>query len=94
MINVEALVTLIRRTIKEVLTAEGFRFLQATWNAAEAEDANLSDITVEGLSVRWAPKLEHVTGLTAGDQILCVHGPGLPVTIIGIMVGDIEQAIS
>jgi hypothetical protein len=90
--NIEQFVTLIRRTIKEVLSAEGYKFLQGVWNGAEAEDANLSNITIEGLPVRWAPKLEHVTGLAAGDKILCVHGPALPVTIIGILVGDITVA--
>ena len=90
--STDALVTLIKKTVQESLNAKGYRVLQGTWLNAESEDANLSRIEVEGIELRWVRKLEHVTGLSLDNQVLCLHGPGVPVTIIGVTIGDITLA--
>ena len=90
----DELVSLITDLVRDSIARMGFKILQGTWLNAEAEDADLSSLLIVGLSVRWARKADHVTGLSAGDQVLCLHGPGLPVTIIGVVVGDITVANS
>lgn len=70
-------------------------YTHAIWRSTEAEDPNLSNIEIPGTEgatpnrVRWVPKLQHVTGLTNGDTVLCLKHPYI---IIGIIVGDIELA--
>jgi len=66
------------------------------WIAAESIDANLSQVRVPGAApdgasatVRFMPKLAHVTGLTTSSTVLCL---GSPLCIIGILVGDISLA--
>jgi hypothetical protein len=86
------LVTAMMREIRGFIINNTDRVLHGTWLAAEAEDANLSKIDIEGIEVRWAQKCEHVTGLTENDQVLCLKGPGTPVTIIGVVTGDIRLA--
>lgn len=69
-------------------------YFYGTFVATEAADANLSKITVAGNAAefRFVPRLAHVTGLTAGETVLCVKGKGVPLTIIGRVVGDISLA--
>lgn len=90
--NIDDFVSLINRKVEELIRKQSYQFLQGTWQGAEAEDANLSSIDIEGITVRWARKLEHVTGLAVGDQVICIKGPGVPVTIVGVIIGDITKA--
>lgn len=63
----------------------------ATWVAAEANDASLSSVTINGQTVRGVPKHSHVTGLVAGDTVECLHpDSNKPLTIIGKVVGNIS----
>jgi len=82
----------VRLIAEDLIQKHSYRILYGTWLAAETEDANLSKILIEGFEVRWAPKLAHVTGLTAGNQVMCIKGPGVPVTILGAIQGDITKA--
>ncbi len=65
-----------------------------TWVAAEASDANLSQVSLsgDGGTARFVPKGAHVTGLSAGQTVLCIKGPSVPLTIIARTVGDITLA--
>lgn len=64
-----------------------------TWAAAEASDANLSQVILQGGTwCRYVPKLSHVTGLTAGKTVLLSATPGVPLHITGVLVGDIRLA--
>lgn len=67
------------------------RFL-ATWTNVESEDANLSTVTLpDGSILSGVPKLAHVTGLIAGNTVLCENADGnLPIVIVGKIVGDIS----
>lgn len=64
----------------------------ATWNAEESVDSNLSEISFpDGSVLNGIPKAAHVTGLTAGDVVICMnHESNLPLMIIGKLVGDIS----
>lgn len=68
----------------------------ARWLGTEAVDANLSQIYVAGAgfseadaTIRFVPKLAHVTGLSTSSTVLCL---GSPLCIIGVVVGDITLA--
>lgn len=69
-------------------------FVYATFVAVEAADADLSKVTLSGSATvaRFVPKLSHVTGLSAGQTLLCIKSKGVPLTIIGRVVGDISLA--
>lgn len=82
------IIALVRRELPEN------PFVRAVWVSAETEDANLSQVRVPWVGdvdgtdlVRWVPKASHVTGLTAGQTVICIRNP---LTIIGIQVGDIS----
>lgn len=92
MTSYDDMVTAMMSEIKQFIVNNTDHILKGTWLGAEAEDANLSKVEIEGITVRWAQKLEHVTGLTVNDQVLCLKGPSTPVTIIGVIVGDIRVA--
>lgn len=79
---------------RRVAQLVGNRYIYARWNGSESVDANLSSVTPTGSTeaVRYCPKLSHVTGLTAGDTVLCIKDRGIPLTIIGRPVGDITLA--
>lgn len=63
------------------------------WLAAEAVDSNLSQVSVQGNTWRFIPKLESVTGLVATDKVLIIKFPGLPATIYGVILGDVTLAV-
>ena len=62
------------------------------WIAAESVDSNLSQVTVQGNTWRFVPKLESVTGLVGKDKVLMIKFPGLPATIHGVVLGDVTLA--
>lgn len=98
MFNVDALVDIIdqrvRKIVREVLGNMASPFVYGTWVASEAEDSNLSKVTLSGTTeqARYVPKGAHVTGLSAGQTVLMVKGKGVPLTIIARVVGDIQLA--
>lgn len=62
----------------------------AVFVAANAIDANLSKVKLmNGTVVDYIPKGNHVTGLVAGDPVLLVKAPGVALTIIAKVHGDI-----
>lgn len=66
------------------------KILAATWVATNTLDANLSKIKFpDGSVVDGIPKNVSTTGLTAGDPVLVIRGPGVPMTIICKYHGDI-----
>lgn len=66
------------------------QFCTASFIEANAGDANLSQISFpDGTTAQRVPKLAGVT-MTAGDQVVCISpGGGLPMIIIGVLVGRI-----
>lgn len=90
----DALATMIRGVVREELGNVISPFVYATFVAAEALDANLSKVTLSGTTeqARFVPKLVHVTGLAAGNTLLCIKGKGVPLTIVGRVAGDISIA--
>lgn len=67
------------------------KVFSAVFVAPNATDANLSQVkmTVQGDLVDAVPKNDGVTGLSAGDPLLLIRGPGVPLTIICRFHGDI-----
>ncbi len=66
------------------------RFELGVWLAVEATDANLSQVRVAGQTLRYIPKLASASTLAVGDQVLLVKAPGIPLIILGEVVGDIR----
>jgi hypothetical protein len=67
--------------------------VQAQFVSAETTDSNLSIITILGVRHRYVRKLASVGALTAGQNVLCLTGGGIPLTIIGVCVGDIRKTV-
>lgn len=86
----QAIVGLVKSLIKKERGSFS-PWVQATFVSADSVDSNLSTITVAGTTVRKVRKAAHVGTLTAGQQIICVQGNGLPLTIMGVPVGDITK---
>lgn len=89
---------LVRQTVRAEVqrTAGNMKspFVYGVFVDVEAADANLSQITLPGGggTARFVPKGAHVTGLAAGQTVLCVKGPSTPLTIVARIVGDITLA--
>lgn len=67
------------------------RYYIGTWASAEVGDPDLSTVFLQGGAVcRNVPRLSHVTGLTAGNTILMVSSPTVPMHIVGVLVGNIQ----
>jgi hypothetical protein len=79
--------------VRTLIDQSAHKFFQGKWVGAESVDANLSSVTIDGLSYRFIRKCSHVTGLSSNDNILLIKGPGTPMTIIGKLVGDITAAV-
>src|SRR5688572_13854780 len=91
--EVDAFRQMMRNEIQRYLGNMKSPFVYATWVAAESGDANLSEVTLAGgTTANFVPKAAHVTGLVAGQTVLCVKGPGVPLTIVARVVGDITTA--
>lgn len=90
----DRLINMIKVYIREAIKDRAMKVTAAIWNSAETVDSNLSSITIDGEVHRWVQKHQHVTGLTAGDLIHVIYGPGTPLTIIGKISGDITLAES
>lgn len=87
-------VSSITALVKRIIRSERGAFsnhVQATFVSEEPSDTTLSQVTVQGNTIRFVRKLSHVGVLSAGQQLLCIQGGGIPLTIIGIVTGDINQ---
>lgn len=61
------------------------------WLATNALDSNLSKVQlVNGSTVDGVPRSSNATGLSANDIILLIRGPGVPLTILCKVVGDVS----
>lgn len=83
----------VRRVLKEELGNVVSPFIYATFVAAESVDSNLSEVTfADGGTARFVPKLASAGSLSAGNTLLCVKGKGVPLTILGRVVGKTTLA--
>lgn len=88
-IEIDAVAAMIRKMIAD----STYKLRYATWRGAEDVDSDLSWISFsEGGEAHFIPKLKSVTSLSAGSTVLCVTGPGIVLTIIGIISGDVTLA--
>lgn len=71
-------------------------FCYGTYLGPEVVDPDLSKVRLaDGTIVRGVPRYKSVTGLFAGATVECTGaGPNKPLTIAGIIVGDIRKYIS
>ena len=66
---------------------------QGTFQQAEAADANLSQVQLQGGAVvRFVPKLSNVGSLSPGDVVLLHRSGSQILTIVGKVVGNINLA--
>lgn len=76
--------------VKEIRNSAPY-FTTGIWVAAETVDSNLSSVRVGDSILRFVPKLSGVSP-SANDTVLMLKAPGVPLTIMGVLVGDITQA--
>lgn len=88
----DRLVTMIKQYVNEAILNKSIKVTAAEWVAAESVDSSLSQITLDGDTYHFVQKHAHVTGLTSGDIVHVMYGPNTPMTIIGIVAGDISLA--
>jgi len=81
----------IQQFVEKQIRSQAPYFTTGVFLGAETEDSNLSQVSVSGNIVRFVPKLSNVT-LSPGDTVLMVRAPGIPLIIIGVMVGNITVA--
>lgn len=91
----DRIVDLIRKILKEP-SSPVTHITYGTYQSANTLDSNLSVVTIgagpyssTSNSIR---KLSHVTGLTAGNTVMMVSDANTPLTIIGVVVGNITLA--
>jgi len=87
MASSEKFVDSIKRYIKTVILSSSPKVDDAIFVSSETEDANLSTITYHGIEISYIRKCTSES-LSAGDRVLIMSGPGIPVTIIGKIRGD------
>lgn len=87
MIDIRALTEMVRTIIKKEKGAFSV-FVQGKFVSAETAPA-LSRVNIMGQEARNVRKLSHVGTLTANQSVLMVQGGGIPLTIIGVITGNI-----
>ena len=75
--------------VKRKIASDAPTFLIGVWQAAEATDANLSQVKSGGQTLRYVPKAASATGLVLGSKVLMVKAPGVPLIILCEIVGNI-----
>lgn len=90
--SVQKVIDAIREYVNVMISQRTPKGYTGVWVSAEAVDSSLSQVVVDGQTWRFVPKLESVTGLVANDKVMIVKFPGLPATIIGVMVGNVTLA--
>lgn len=88
--STQAIVGLVKSLIKKERAAFS-PFVQAQFVAADSVDPNLSTILVLGTTVTKVRKGKHVGTISAGEQLICLQGYGIPLTIVMVTVGDITK---
>lgn len=79
---VDAVLSAVR---KELRASPPDDTVHATFVSEDPSDPNLSVISVNGSQISGVPKYAHVTDLTAGDLVECLHlGKRKPLTIMGV----------
>lgn len=86
----QAIVGLVKSLIKKERGSFS-SFVPATFVSADTVDPNLSTITVQGTTVTKVRKDAGVGTLTAGQQVICMQGNGIPLMIAFVPVGDITK---
>jgi len=87
---VDRIIDLVRKVIKEP-GSPVVNLVDGTYVGPMGADANLSSVVVGPNTFNYVRKLEHVT-LVAGDTVMMVRDGSHPLTIIGVVVGDITLA--
>lgn len=85
----DILATRIFNQVEKYIAKNTIRFYYGIWQGTESVDADLSQVLFDTVLITGVRKIVSVTGLSAGDTVLCVRGPATPMTIIGIVAGDI-----
>lgn len=67
-------------------------YVQGVFVSEEPVDVNLSVINVLGTEIRFVRKIKATGTLLPGQSVLMVQGGGVPLTIIGVVVGDLTKA--
>lgn len=89
---VDAIVNLIYRVLNRPDAPLAHVYIYI-WQNVNANDSNLSDLTdLRGNSIVGVPKATSDT-FSQMDTVLCTRGPGVPITIIGKMRGDIRNTL-
>jgi hypothetical protein len=83
----KAIAHLVEKRIRE----QAPYFTTGVFLQSEPIDSNLSMVQVAGSVARYIPKLSHVT-LSPSDVVLMARAPGVPLVILGVIVGDITLA--
>lgn len=70
------------------------RISYGVFRSVSTSDANLSVVGMGNPEVTsdWIRKLEHVTGLANGDTVMMISSSSTPLTIIGVVVGNVTLA--
>jgi hypothetical protein len=81
----------IRELIERMINDMGAKVTIGVWEAAEATDADLSQVRVSSDTLyRYVPKLSGLT-LDVGDLVLLIKGKGTSLVILGKIVGNINM---
>jgi len=81
----------INQAIQDAVAIGASQHQIGIWKAVEGTDANLSQVESGNNLYRYVPKSATATGLTLGDQVVLVSGPGIPLHIAYKLVGDIAN---
>jgi hypothetical protein len=81
----------IRELVERMINDMGAKVTIGVWEAAEATDADLSQVRVTTDALyRYVPKLSGLT-LNVGDPVLLIKGKGTSLVILGKVVGNINM---
>lgn len=81
----------IREMVLRLIRIHAPQLTLGVWLQAEDVDADLSQVMSESTTYRYIPKLAGVSP-ASGDVVILIKGSGVPLTIIGVQVGDITLA--
>lgn len=87
----------IYQMVMKALEAPGSPVLKTTYGifrGVSTYDTNLSLVGMGNPEVQtdWIRKLKHVTGMVNGDVVMMVSSANTPLTIVGVVVGNITLA--
>lgn len=87
----------IYRMTMKALEAPNSPMLKTTYGifrGVSTSDANLSIVGMGNPEIQtdWIRKLKHVTGMVNGDVVMMVSNANTPLTIVGVVVGNVTLA--